>query len=222
MSTIFEDSVTFRGEVDLENATDVTLPSGSVVNATVASNAAITRAKLAQETKTYDLPWENWRVWNAYNTVLPGTSADDDLALIAGTFGTNTPMIKSRDLKTLSTSLYARTTYTLPAEYDAAQAFTIRVKGGMETTVAGTSCVVDIECYKSNGEGGLGSDLCATAAQSINSLTLANKDFTITPTGLAAGDKFDIRLTVTVVDGATGTTVTAAIGAVQALVTVKG
>ena len=222
MSNTINSDTTFLAAVNLENATGVTLPAGTVTNASIGATANIVRSKLVQETKTFDIPFEKWRVWDAFETALPGTSANDDLALIGGTFGTNTPMIKSRDLKTLSTSLYARTTVVLPAEYDAAQTLTLRAKAGMQTTVAGTSCVIDFQVYKSDGEGGLGSDLCATAAQSINSLTFANKDFTITATGLANGDKLDIRMTITVVDGATGTTVTAAVGAVQLLAACRG
>lgn len=222
MANVLDSDFVFNGAVDLSNATQVSLPAGIVSNASLTTAPNITRAKLVQESKGYTLPWESWRVWDAFQTTLPGTSADDDLALIGGTFGTNTPMIKSRDLKTLSTSLRARTTWTIPAEYDAAQALTLRARAGMQTTVAGTSCVIDFEVYKSDGEGGLGSDLCATAATSINSLTFGNKDFTITASGLAGGDVLDVRMTVTVVDGATATTVTAAIGLVQMIAAIRG
>ena len=70
----------------------------------------------------------------------------------------------------------------------------------MGTTVAGTSCVVDVEAYKVGKDNTLGSDICATSATTINSLTFANKDFTITAGTLAAGDVLDIRITITVVD----------------------
>jgi len=222
MATIFENAVTFLGEVSIENATSITLPAAAVVNATVSSTAAIDRSKLAQETKTYNLPFENFRVHDAFGTLLPGTSSSDDLGLYGGTYGTNTPRIATYDVKTLSTTLYARTTFTLPAEYDAAQAVTIRIKGAAVTTVASTTLNVDVECRKSNNEGGLGSDICATSAQSINNLSYTNRDFTITPTGLAAGDVLDIRISIIVVDAATGTAVIGSLGVVQALVAVRG
>ena len=222
MANIIDSDTVFTAAVDLSNATGVTLPVGVVTNATLTPTPNITRAKLVQETKQYTLPMELWRVWNAFETVLPGTSANDDLGLYGGTFATNSPMIKSYDLKTLSTTLYARTTFTIPAEYDAAQALTLRASAGMQTTVSGTSCVIDFVVYKSDGIGGIGSDLCATAAISINSLTLANKDFTITSTGLAAGDVLDIRMAVTVVDTASGTAVTAAIGNTAIRAAIRG
>lgn len=222
MATVTDEDWTFNGEVSLVNATGVTLPNATVTNAMISTTASIARSKLAQETKTFNLPWEGWRVWDAFQTTLPGTSANDDLGLYGGTFTSASPMIKTFDVKTLTTTLYARQVWTIPAEYDAAQALTIRIAGGAQTTVASTTLTVDVQCYKSDNQGGVGSDLCATAAQSINSLTFSNKDFTITPTGLAAGDQLDIRIAIAVVDAATGTAVIGAIGAVQALVTVRG
>lgn len=222
MSVTFTSPVGFFDEVDFTSATVVSFPSGSITNTNVASGAAIARSKLASETKSIHLPWEQWRVFDAYSTLLPSTSANDDLGLYAGTHGTSTPTIRSYDLKTLSTSLHARQTWVLPPEYAAGQALTFRINAGMVTTVAGTSCVVDALVYKSDGAGGVGSDLCATAAQSINSLTAADKDFVITPTGLTAGDVLDIKITVTVVDGATGTAVTAYIYALKMIATVQG
>lgn len=222
MGTVFTEDVSMRGGIDMSEATGLTLPSGVVLNANVASSAAITAAKLASTVKSFPIPWSAWRVWDAYQTTLPGTSASDDLGLYGGTFASASPMIKSYDLKTLSTSLYARAMFALPSQYDAAQAVTIRAKAGMITTVAGTSCVIDFEAYKSDNFGGIGSDLVTTAATTINSLTQANKDFTVTPASLAIGSILDIRMTVTVVDAATATAVIAGIGAVEMLVTCRG
>ena len=84
------------------------------------------------------------------------------------------------------------------------------------------SATIDIECYKSNRDTGkTGSDLCATAAQSINSLTFANKDFTITSSSLLPGDWLDIRWTIATNDGATATAVIAALAAAEFLLDVK-
>lgn len=223
MTDIFAHPVSFRDEVDFSQASGMTLPDSVVTNAMCSSGMALVRSKLASESKSYRIPWEAWRVHDAYTTVLPATSSSDDLGLYAGTHGTNSPEIKTYDVKTVgATTLYARCTFELPAEYDAAQTLTLRAKAGMETTVADTSCTLDFTVYKSNSEGGIGSDLCATSATSINSLTYANKDFTITATGLAAGDVLDIRMAVAVNDGAGATAVTAAIGWVGFVATVRG
>ncbi len=92
----------------------------------------------------------------------------------------------------------------------------------MVTTVAGTSATVDVEAYKIGKDNTLGSDLCATSAQSINSLTFSNKTFTITAGALAAGDVLDVRLAIAVSDAASGTAVIGAIAGIDLLADVKG
>jgi hypothetical protein len=93
----------------------------------------------------------------------------------------------------------------------------------MKTTVAGTSATLDLEVYRSGKELVVsGSDLYPGAAQSINSTTLADKDFPLTATSLLPGDMLDIRLAIATVDGATGTAVIGVVGAVELLCGIKG
>jgi len=184
---------------------------------------AYARTNLRQDDNAvYAVPMVDLRVWDALATVLPGTSADDDLALVGGTFGSATPKISTGDVKASTVTRYARFQFQLPVEYVAGASVTLRLHAGMTTNAADTSATLDVECYKSDGEAGVGSDLCATTAQDINNTTKADKDFTITATGLSAGDVLDIRLAVAVVDAATDTAVIADIGAIEMLVDIKG
>jgi hypothetical protein len=74
-----------------------------------------------------------------------------------------------------------------------------------------------------NAENGtVSADLCETAAQSINNLTAANKDFVITPTGRIAGEQLDVVLTFGGTDGATGTAVIPQINKVSVGLVTKG
>lgn len=183
----------------------------------------INRAYMTQDAlAAYPISPLAWRVHDAPQTNLPGTSSSDDLGVYGATFATNSLYIATYDVKTLTTTLYARTFLYLPAEYDPGETVTVRLYAGMKTTVASTSATVDVQCYESDGFGGIGSDLCTTSATSINSLTAANKDFTITPTTLAAGDLLDIRVAIAVTDAATGTAVIGAIGAAYLLLDIKG
>lgn len=182
----------------------------------------VTRATLAQDTGTFRIPLTSWRVWDAVQTNLPATAAADDLAIIGGTFGSAGWTIQTSDAKTTTVTQRAIAVHDLPAEYVSGAAITIRAHAGMNTTVANGTATVDFEVYKSDDEGGVGSDICATAAQTINSLTDADKDFTITPTGLAAGDTLIIRMTVAVTDSGTGTAVIGQVGSVDVLAGVKG
>jgi hypothetical protein len=190
----------------------------------IGAKPAYTRTDLSQESDARQkIPLESFRVWDAFATNLPGTSATDDLALIGGTFATAAPSIQTSDLKSAgSTTRYCRVTASLPMNYVAGQAVTLRIRGLMITTVASVAATVDAEVFRSGDDTSIGSDLCATAAQSINNLTPANKDFTITPTTLLAGDTLDIRLTMVVNDGTAVTAVIGCIGGVELRCSVKG
>lgn len=204
-------------------STTMTLPSASVGNAQVKVGAEIARSKLALDSnQKYVVPLTDFRVWDAMNTVLPGTSSNDDLALVGGTLGTSSPTIQTGDVKNTTVTRYARALVALPPEYEDGETVTIRLHAGMITTVASSSATVDVECYKSDKESGVGSDLCSTAAQDINSLTFDDMDFTITPTGLVAGDLLDVRIAIAVSDSATVTAVIGAIGSVELLADVRG
>lgn len=163
------------------------------------------------------------RVWDAYQTNLPGTAATDDLALVGGTFGTAPPTISAGDLKAAgATTRYARFQVSLPECYESGETVTLSIYAGMVTTVASSSCTVDVECYKLDKITGIGSDLCATAATTMNSLVFSAKNFTITSSGLSAGDVLDVRIAIACNDAATATAVTPTIAAIDLLCDIKG
>jgi hypothetical protein len=207
MPTVFTDDVVFQGTVTITG-----------------TPPAIERTELVQENNArFKINPMDWRVWNALATNLPGTAASDDLGIYGDTFGTNSPAIQTGDLKNAgATTRYARCSFSLPHNYVTGETVTIRAHAGMVTTIASASATVDFEVYRSDDEFGIGSDICATAAQSINSLTDADKDFIITAATLAPGDTLDIRMAVAVSDTATGTAVIGSIGAVTVLLDCKG
>lgn len=184
---------------------------------------AIARASLAQDADAaFVVPMTSLRVWDAIATNLPGAAANDDLGLDGGTWATDSPCISAGDVKASTSTRYARFQVALPAEYDAGQTVTLRFHAGMKTTVAATSCTLDLVAFKSDQEAGISADICATAAQSINSLSDADIDFSITPTGLNPGDVLDCRIAIAWVDAATGTAVIPQIGAIELLCDIKG
>ncbi|KKL58345.1 hypothetical protein LCGC14_2226310 [marine sediment metagenome] len=184
----------------------------------------IDRSSLTQESlAVYKIPLTSFRVWDALQTNLPGTSATDDLGLIGGTFATASPTIQTYDLKAAGAStLYARVEVPLPVEYVAGETLILRFHAGMKTTVADNTATLDVQAYESDEEEGISADLCTTAAQDINSLTLADIDFTITPTALAPGDMLDVRIAVAINDAASGTAVKGIIGSAARLCDIKG
>lgn len=191
------------------------------------SNAisAQTRATILQQESlaVFPIPLTSLRVWNAFDTNLPGTAASDDLGLVGGTFGTAPPTIQAGDLKAAgATTRYARFQAVMPECYVAGQTVTVAVSAGMLTTAADTTCTVDVEVYRADKIGGIGSDLCATAAQDINNTVFSTKSFSITASTLSAGDVLDVRIAIACNDGATGTAVIPTIAGLDLRCDIRG
>lgn len=185
-------------------------------------NNFVQRNDLKLESKVYPLPLLDARVWDAPMSLLPTTSANDDLGVTIGTWATSAPTIRTSDLKAAgATTRYSRHQFVLPPEYVAGESVVLRINGGMDTTVADTTATVDAVVYKNSGAS-ISADLCATAAQSINSLTAGDDDFTITATSLAPGDLLDVRIAVAVNDAATGTAVIAVLNSISFVLSVRG
>ena len=195
-----------------------TLGAEEVKNLNVSSQAEIARSKLAQRTNAkHNQPLIDARVWDAIHTLLPSAGASDDCGLVTRTFGTNAPRIETGDLKNTTTTRYFRMLISLPSDYEATETVTVRVTAGAITTVASSSLTLDVEAYRHVGDGTIGSDLCATSLQSINSLSFSDKDFIITATTLLPGDVLDCRFTLVVTDVATGTEVNGGVATVALL-----
>lgn len=156
------------------------------------------------------------RVHDAVTSFLPSSASSDDLALVGGTFGTDTPRVRSGDAASTTLTQRGRFQVAVPSDYKAGEDLQVRIRAAMDT-VSDTTATVDVECYKHDGDGAAGSDICATSATTINSTSHADKDFVITPTGIVAGDTLDVRVTVAITDGATGSGVVAEISKISLL-----
>jgi len=207
---------------ELTNLT-LELPDGGIKNVDINSAAAIDRTKLAQQTtQIFDIPLIDARVWDDVRSILPATAANDDLGIITGTWGTDAPTIQSGDGKATTITRRAVFAFRLPPNYVASGTVQVRIRGGMVTTVSDTSATVDVEAYKADLDGAVGSDLCQTGNVSINSLTKANATFTIDGSGLSGGDFLYLRVTVAITDGATGTAVIGELSDIRAQLTTQG
>lgn len=211
-------------------ANPVSIPGDLIVAGSIRLNGTLSppvaKASILSlaELQAFPIPLTDFRVWDAMQTLLPGTPSADDLGLVGGTFGTATPSLRSEDLKTLgATNKRARVLVQLPWDYVAGESVTLRFKAGMITTVAGTSATLDCEAYKLQGDpdDAIGSDLVSTAAVTMNSLVFADIDFVITPSSLSPGDILDVRITAAVNDGASGTAVIAGITSAKLLADVR-
>lgn len=201
----------FKGVMDMSNATEVR------------KNGSLSRDVLAQ-TDLSELPiaLTRLKVWDDQSANLPGTAATDDLGVIEGTWGTDAPTVQTSDAKATTVTQRAFLQVPIEHDYELGETVQIRIRAGMITTVSDTTATVDIEVYEPDLDGAVGSDLCTTAAQSINSLTKANLDFTITAGGLTIGSELLCRVTIAITDGATATAVIGEISYMALLKDIRG
>ena len=163
------------------------------------------------------------RVHDAFNTNLPGAGATDDLGLVGGTFGTSAPSLQTEDLQDAgATNNYARFLVSLPSNYVAGQTVQLRFPAAMLTNIADTTATLDLSCYQSEEDNTVSADLCATAAQSMNSLSFTDLDFIITPAALSPGDMLDCRIVTAINDAATGAEVIGCVAAIKLLCDTQG
>ena len=148
---------------------------------------------------------------------LPSAADGTTLGHIAGIFGAASSYLIGSDVGGTTATEITRIILPIPSDNNDGGALTIRIHAGMLTTVADDVATVDIVAYKSDEEAGISADINSTGAQSINSVTLADKDFVITPTGLVPGDLLDIQITVIATDAGDLGVMTAIIGAVKLL-----
>lgn len=186
------------------------IPARSLNANHLALNAEISTDQLAQRgMQSTPVPLTNCRVWDAMHSMVVGTPASDDLGLVTGMPGTDVPMLSAGDLKAAgATTRKVAFQLEVPSNYEDGETFEVRLRAAIETTVADTSCTVDLEVFKGNGAGAAGSDLCTTSASSINSLTPANVDFTVDGSGLDPGDLLTCIVSIACNDAATVTAVT--------------
>lgn len=183
------------------------------------------RTQLVQDTlKAFPIPFTSLRVHDAYQTLLPGTAASDDLGLLGTAFATSAPTVVTSDAKAATVTQYARFEVMLPECYQAGETVQIRAFAGMKTTVSDGTATIDFVAYKKTGDGGItGGDIVSTAATSINgSLTNSAKDFNITATTLNPGDILDVRMVIAITDSATVTAVIGEIDYLQLLCDIRG
>lgn len=207
-------------------ATNVTLvlPDGYLTDSAVSPAAALQTSKLEQRVlQPFPVSLEECRVWDAPTSLPVSTAANDDLALIVGTFGTDALLLSAGDLKAAgAVTRMIRFAVKVPQNYDDGATIQLRVRAAVETTVADTSCTVDLSAYTGDGAGAVGSDLITTSAASMNSVTPANYDFVLNGASIDPGDVLEVRLAIACNDAATGTAVTPVVYAVTLLCDTRG
>lgn len=195
----------------------------ALLRTTAINGVSLPRSGLiTDEAKPYILLLDTWRVTGT--GALLGASAGTPagaFGITYGTLGTASPKIVSEAASGNTKTNKMRRSFPLPPEYVSGQPITVRVRAKEEVGAATVSTTVDVKVYKTDKEAGIGSDICATDAIDVTT-AVGNKDFTVTPTGLVAGDVLDIEVTGVVTDtgGTVGTVL--AVYDVAVLLDIKG
>lgn len=179
------------------------------------------RANIVQEDSVlFNIPLNKWRRVGDM-ALLPTAGDATNLGYVCGTltFGSG-PKLQGSNAVGNAKLEYARCDFMLPECYVAGQAITFRARAN-RSAAANTANTLDLEVYTTNDEGGFGADICATAAQNLNA-AFTDHDFTITPTGLVAGDGLIFKLISNCNDtgGAIGSQHN--VGATKVLLSIKG
>ncbi len=82
----------------------------------------------------------------------------------------------------------------MPDDYRAGTPVTARFRTVLFGPGTLGTCTLDLNAYEQTADGAVGGDICGTAAIAITK-TIGNKDFTLTPTTLAPGDKLNLVVT---------------------------
>jgi hypothetical protein len=180
------------------------------------------RSGLVQDDlQPYPIRAEDWFLFDSTIHAPLGATAlsADDLMFTLGTLGATAPKLTATDFGGTSATQKARYRWVVPVEYVAGQTLNVKVTGLTGTTIADTSSTVDLNVYR---QAAPSVDICATAAQTINSLTAVDVTFTLTPTNVVPGDILDILLTYAGVDAGNLGVIAPAITDVVILADIKG
>jgi len=156
---------------------------------------SVDRWAVAETAAPFTIPLTEFRTHNDMAVNLPAAAADDDMGLVTGTPGTHAPTLQGVDFGGTTSDEEGTFHFSLPNSYIAGAAVTVRVRAGMLTTVSDGTATLDCEAYLDDEDGTVSSDSCATAAQSINSVALADYDFVLTTTYYSPGETVVINLT---------------------------
>jgi hypothetical protein len=155
---------------------------------------------------------------NADGTVLDAAGGDGKFSIVAGGWGSGTLLLDGEDAQNETETTRLCFEAVLPAEYVASADVTVRVRAKVDDSGGGTVATkqIDCECYALDDDGAVGSDLCATAAQTLTD-SFADCDFVVIDTDLAPGGRLMVLVETQIQETADGGTVKAVIGSIEVL-----
>jgi hypothetical protein len=170
-------------------------------NALSVAGTATFSSSITVVSQTIGIPFNDMRVHDNLAALLPVAAAADDMGNVPGTVGTVAPSLQGVDFGGGASDEKATFSFVMPSSYSSGSTVTLRFLAGMLITVADAAATLDAECWVpdyANADGSVSGDLVTPAAQSINSLTLADIDFVVDDDAsghvLAAGSVVQCRI----------------------------
>lgn len=145
--------------------------------------------RVFQRTSIYGIALHELRKSSAMKDILADTPGSSLLG-VGDTAGSLLTGTTTNGGSTASANESASFLFALPASYIAGGAITVRSRAKVS---AARNVSQTVDCVCKNAGDTLGSDICATAAQTLTT-GYVNYDFTITPTGLSAGMLLNVDL----------------------------
>jgi hypothetical protein len=195
------------------------LGAGIISDVAVAADAAIALSKQATNT-TQRLELSLLTGRGNGGLVFTATKTASQFAIVEG--GTGVGTLVGEDAQNNTKTSYGIWDVILPFNYVAATNLTVTAKAKSAAVAGGTtvSGTVDVEAFECSESGTVGADICATAAQADTD-TLADYAFTITGTGLVAGDRVRLIVKMTTTEGGNTGTAGSTLSGVKVTTSVK-
>lgn len=211
-----------NGEIVLTVADQTIAGTKTFSTAPAVPAGSFARTKLATDSAAdYVLDVQS-DVRNDDGTILTASAAAGKFGITNGGHGVAGLKLSGEAAQNNTKTDYASAMVVLPPEYVAGSAITVKftAKYSGSGTAGGTK-TVDCEAYKLAKAGTVGSDICATAAQNFTSSSV-EYSFTVTPTGLVAGDKLQLFFTMALQETVNSSTVTGEISDIRVSMDIKG
>ncbi len=189
------------GTLDVESGGNLKI-AGVTVTASAAElnyvDGGLGRANLIEdELAAYGIPVNQIMAADGAPLAVAETAGDHFLNL-----GTNLIMLRGEEANNETEASVSYVQFVLPPEYVAAGDVKVRLRCKIDGAGTNNGSTIDISAYE-QADGAVGGDLCTTAAETFAAKTTwYSKDFTITATGLVAGDILVIKITSSVTENA--------------------
>lgn len=155
-----------------------------------------TRPKVSYN-KAYGIPISQIKAADGADLALSETAGDHFLSLASDVW-----LLQGEEAISETEASVSRFQFVLPPEYKAGGNVKLRLKHRSNGAGTAGTCTIDVNAYEQDGNGAKGSDICATAAQTVTKTTWTTSDFTITATGLVAGDIINFVVTTSIQESA--------------------